>query len=68
MTFHIHVMFSGQNHAEKVDSAFRRQSTAESQILAPGDPFWALLATSTLGRAQESGIDFLEMNSVQAGL
>jgi len=61
-------MFSGQNHAEKVDSAFGQRSTAESRILAPGGPFWALLATGALGRAQESGIDFLEMSSVQAGL
>jgi len=63
-----HVMFSGQNHAEKVDSAFGQRSTVESRISAPRGPFWALLATGTLGRAQESGIDFLEMNSVQAGL
>jgi hypothetical protein len=58
-------MFGGQNHAEEVDSAFGRQSTAESRILAPGGLFWALLAASTPERTQESGIDFLEMNSAQ---
>ena len=44
------------------------KSTAESRILAPGDPFWALLPPGTLDRALESGIDFLEMDSAQVGL
>jgi len=61
-------MFSDQDRVEKVDSAFERRSTAKNRFLASRGPFWALLATGTLGSAQESGTDFLEMNSVQAAL
>jgi len=61
-------MFSGQNHAEKANSAFGQRSTAEGRISAPAGAFWVLLATGTLGRVQENGIDFLEMNGVEAGL
>jgi len=61
-------MFSGPNRIEKDDSAFGQQSAAENPVLTSGGPFWALLTTCALGRAQESGIDFLEMNCAQAKL
>jgi hypothetical protein len=61
-------MFSGQNHAEKVDSAFGQWIYSGKPDFDSLDPFQALLATCAPERPQKSGIDFLEMNSVQVGL